>query len=172
MFRYKDWISCLQDEFRGLTDIIPREKILEGNIMHVLLSRINNCLNQDQDAIIAEACAFAEDAFPGVSDFSKYRSKLAAVLLKNELKRFFYVKEGDVFCEKEVVNNFGDLKRIDRLIISEKNIYIIDYKSSQEAEEQHVKQISEYIEIFRNIYPKRAIKGFLIYLDTLGVKEL
>ncbi len=170
--RYKDWISCLQDEFRGLTDIILREKILEGNIMHVLLSRINNCLNQNQDAIITEACAFAEDAFPGVSDFSKYRSKLAAVLLKNELKRFFYVKEGDVFCEKEVVNNFGDLKRIDRLIISEKNIYIIDYKSSQEAEEQHVKQISEYIEIFRNIYPKRAVKGFLIYLDTLDVKEL
>lgn len=167
---YKDWISSLQNEFSGLTDILLREKILEGNIMHALLSKIGNCINCNLDEIIEEAVSFAKDAFPEVSDFSKYPQKLTAILTKNEFKKFFYVEGANIFCEKEVVNSFGDLKRIDRLIIKEKDIYIIDYKSSRDKEGQYLKQIAEYAAILKDIYPTHSVKGFLLYLDTMDVE--
>jgi len=169
---YKDWIASLQNEFPGLTDINLKEKILEGNIMHALLSRIKNCKNQDLEKYVKEAASFAKDTFPEVSDFSKYLQKLTAVLTKNKFKEFFYLEDSSIFCEKEVVNNFGDLKRIDRLIIKEKEIYVIDYKSSKEMEEQYLKQMAEYIIILKDMYPAHTIKGFLLYLDTMDVKEV
>jgi len=168
---YKDWINSLKNEFSGLADIALKEKILEGNIMHALLSKVNNCTNRSLDETIKEAFSFAKDIFPEVSDFSKYIKKFKEVLEKNEFKDFFYVKNADIFCEKEVVNNFGDLKRIDRLIIKEKDIYVIDYKSSKDKEEQYLKQIREYITILKDIYPKHSIKGFLLYLDSMTIRE-
>ncbi|MDD4182752.1 MAG: UvrD-helicase domain-containing protein, partial [Candidatus Omnitrophica bacterium] len=169
---YKDWISSLENEFKGLASALLKEKMLEGNIMHALLSRVNNCENRNFDEIIKEAASFVKEAFPEVSDFSKYLQKLSAILTKKELKEFFYIEGGTIFCEKEVANNFGDLKRIDRLIMKEKDIYVIDYKSSKEKEEQYLEQITEYIAILKDIYPAHTIKGFLLYLDTMDVKKI
>ncbi|MFA5304688.1 MAG: UvrD-helicase domain-containing protein [Candidatus Omnitrophota bacterium] len=169
---YKDWISSLQNEFRGLTSISLKEKILEGNIMHTVLSKVGNCINCDLDKIIEQAFLFAKDTYPEVYDFSKYLQKLTGIITKNEFKEFFYIEKGSIFCEKEIANNFGDLKRIDRLIIKEKDIYVIDYKSSEDQEGQYIKQITEYINILKDIHPQHTIKGFLLYMDTMAIKQI
>ena len=71
-----------------------------------------------------------------------------------------------------MVNRFGDGKRIDRLVVREKEIWIVDYKSSQEAKPDHEKQINEYVQIIKDIYPKREVKGFLVYLDSMIKEEI
>ncbi|MCK9572880.1 MAG: UvrD-helicase domain-containing protein [Candidatus Omnitrophica bacterium] len=169
---YKDWIISLQNEFKGLVGISLKEKILQGNIMHAVLSKINNCAGCDLNEVMEKAVSFAKDIYPEVADFSQYQQKLSKILTEQEFKEFFYVGGGSIFCEKEIANNFGDLKRIDRLIIKEKDIYVIDYKSSKDREDQYIKQIKEYIAMLKDIYPKHKIKGFLLYMDTMVVKQI
>ena len=43
--------------------------------------------------------------------------------------------------------------------------WIVDYKSSREDTGIYQKQIREYIDIIKEIYPQKKVKGFLIYLD-------
>lgn len=169
---YKDWINYLHNEFHGITDALIKEKILEGNIMHALLSRVDNCEGKNVNEIIKAAVSFSKDTFPQVSDFSKYEQKLTSILKKSEFKEFFYQDKANIFCEKEITNNFGDLKRIDRLVVTENVVYVIDYKSSEELKEQYLKQLSEYISIIKDIYPNRTVKGFLLYLEALKAEEV
>jgi ATP-dependent exoDNAse (exonuclease V) beta subunit len=74
--------------------------------------------------------------------------------------------------EQEIVNASGHTKRCDRLIVYEEEVWVVDFKSTKDAEGRDHKQISEYKEILRDIYPKRDIKGFLIFLDQLEAEEI
>jgi len=58
------------------------------------------------------------------------------------------------------------------LIVKKNEVWIVDYKSSQEAKPKHEEQINEYIQIIRDIYPQRKIKGFLVYLDNMIKEEV
>jgi len=169
---YKDWFKLLRDEFGDKTDILNREKILEGNIVHTFLSQIGNCINVDIEAVLEQALEYTRMQFPDFGDLSSYKSVVKKLIEKKELKDIFYADQAQVYCEKEVVNQFGDLKRIDRLIVRKSEVWIIDYKSSKESQDIHRKQIKEYIQIIKAIYPKREVKGFLIYLDELAIEEV
>ena len=74
--------------------------------------------------------------------------------------------------EKEVVGSAGNTLRIDRLIVKENEVWIIDYKSSRDEPEKHRAQIEEYIEAVRDLYPGKTVKGFLLYLDEMTLNEV
>jgi ATP-dependent exoDNAse (exonuclease V) beta subunit len=169
---YKDWIESLSDEFGDALVFLHRQEILEGNIMHSMLSRIANCLNQDIEELHKEAVSFAKAKYLSVGDFSLYEKRLYKMIGKKELKDIFYISQGQVFCEKEIVDKFANSKRIDRLIVKEQEAWVIDYKSSQQAKELQAKQVLEYMEIIKGIYPKHIIKGFLVYLDEMKLEEV
>ncbi len=169
---YKEWPELIPGEFGDWQNIKNRKNILEGNLLHTILSRIGGCQGLDTEELIKEAILFASTQYPFIEDFSPYQEKIRQLLAKKELKSIFFVPASSVFCEKEVVNRFGDGKRIDRLVVREKEIWIVDYKSSQEAKPDHEKQINEYVQIIKDIYPKREVKGFLVYLDSMIKEEI
>ena len=89
----------------------------------------------------------------------------AAFINREDVRPFFYLpSDAQVYCEKEFVNKFGDTKRIDRLIVFEDKVWIVDYKLSPGAEGEHQKQIDGYIELVRQFYPKHKISGHILYL--------
>ena len=88
------------------------------------------------------------------------------------MQRFFYCGDAEVFTEKEIVNSFGHTKRCDRLIITDDEVWIVDFKSTKDVEGHDRKQIQEYEVILQDIHPKKTIKGFLIYLDHFEVEEI
>lgn len=208
---YKNWLDSLSDEFGDSLNIIYREKVLAGNIMHAILSEIGNCLipstvipqampvdelwkgaspalneqkkndprampvrapGQDVGKLVTYAIGIAQIKYPFVNDFRPYEEKVFKLLNKEELKFIFYVHDGEIFCEKEIVNKFGELKRLDRLIVKKNEIWIIDYKSTQEAKEIKIKQVLEYIGIIQEIYPQHTVKGFLVYLDEMELEKV
>jgi len=48
----------------------------------------------------------------------------------------------------------------------------VDYKSSREELETHKKQIIQYMNIVKPLYPQLKARCFLIYLDALMVEEV
>jgi exodeoxyribonuclease V beta subunit len=87
-------------------------------------------------------------------------------------KPFFYCGKARVLTEKEIVNTQGHLKRLDRLIIGEKEIRIVDFKSSREGEDQYAEQVRDYMNIVATMYPGKTVKGWLVYLDSWEVEEV
>ena len=91
---------------------------------------------------------------------------------RKDWKQFFFLNEGEIFEEKEFVNKRGLTKRIDRLIVKEKEVLIVDYKSSPDFKEENLGQMLEYIAIIREIYPDKAVKGYFLYFDRPDIEEI
>ncbi|MDD3296014.1 MAG: UvrD-helicase domain-containing protein [Candidatus Omnitrophica bacterium] len=168
---YKNWLTALRDEFGSIQEIVNRERILEGNNIHNVLSRVINCAKADAAGMINEGLKLAA-AKSFSFDIEKYRIKAEQVIANPGLKDIFYVNQGQVFCEKEVINRFGELKRIDRLIVKDKEAWVIDYKSSYGDIENYRGQIREYIDIIGDIFPGKRVRGFLLFLDDMNIQEV
>lgn len=168
---YRDWSKIISDEF-GDRLVKNRKSVLEGDILHTILSRIEECQSRDPEDLIKEAELSARAQYPFIEDFSYYRDKIRGLLINPKLKDIFFTGGSGVFCEMEVVDRFGNGKRIDRLILREKEVWIVDYKSSREARSDYEKQIKQYSLIIKDIYPKLKIRGFLVYLDKIDLQEV
>ncbi|MFH1227022.1 MAG: UvrD-helicase domain-containing protein [Planctomycetota bacterium] len=169
---YQDWIGLFRDEFGGVSAIRDRDGVLDGNIMHAMLSEAGNCQGTEPDAITKRIIKTIAASYPFISDFSGYERKLRLILDNAELKEFFFVPDGEVLCEKEISNRFGDTRRIDRLIITGREARVIDYKSAPDKAGADRQQVLEYMAIIGEIYPKLRVKGYLIHLDKITVSEV
>jgi len=88
------------------------------------------------------------------------------------LRQFFYTVNDHVFCEREIVDSRGDTKRIDRMIVRAGAVDIIDFKSSREEEESHVRQVKSYLKVAAELYASKNVRGWLIYLNDRSVQEV
>ena len=165
---YYDWLKNLKEDTGPVRN---RDNVIEGNLMHFLLANIPDCAGADTAKIIKTAVGNAELLYPFIKDFSTYQKKLKQLLDSPKLKPFFHIGDGEVFCEKEFANKYGDVRRIDRLIIKNKEAIIVDYKSGKLMPEI-TNQIKEYAEIILAIYPDRTVKAHVIFLDTLKTEEI
>jgi len=168
---YSDWIGILKDEFIGHAQLINRGKILRGKVLHFILSCVGNLYDKDKGFYLKQVKEKTGLIFPYVKDTDEYIDLIKRLLDDEKLKPFFCVEKGTVYQEKEVVDSYGNTKRIDRLVITPREAWVIDYKSSKEEESQR-EQILEYIGIVESLYPGLKVKGFFIYLDTLSLEEI
>ncbi len=171
---YKDWIHLLRDEFIDEHLLESRDKIVRGEVLHFALSRIGNLhgQKQDKDFLLRQALELARCRFPAIRDFDGLEPLLRNLLERPELERYFDVAEGFVFTEKEIVDAFGNTHRIDRLIVNAQEAVIIDYKSAREKDAPYREQVVEYMRSVKEVYPDKAIRGILMYLDDASTEEV
>ncbi len=170
---YHNWISILKEEFAQLSQISNRENIIQGKILHSMLSRVSNLNTVKIEKVIEEIKREIEKEYFDIVDTDKYLKKIIEVLTSLQTKQFFYLApDTEIYQEKEFVDKYGHTKRIDRLIITKKEVIIIDYKSSQENKEQSLAQIAEYKNILGTIYSNRKINAYLIYMDNIKAEKI
>ncbi|MFH1289015.1 MAG: hypothetical protein ABII25_10030, partial [bacterium] len=102
--------------------------------------------------------------FPHVTDYSEFTSIITKLVKNNNWRDFFYVPDGRVYLEKEVVDRFGNTKRIDRLIVKENEVWVIEYKTKLESSLNYKEQLDNYVSLAKELFPKKQIKGFAIPL--------
>jgi ATP-dependent exoDNAse (exonuclease V) beta subunit len=169
--KYMNWIDFLKDDTKAVTDLVNRKNITAGEVFHAMLSCLGDLSGADAGKAVENAAMAAEAAYPGVETCA-YIKKVKEMLKKENIARFFYTPGAAVFTEKEVVNASGDTKRMDRLIVTKDEVWVMDHKSSAKGGEGHIAQVSGYMRILRDVYPERTVKGFLLYLDTLTLEEV
>ena len=117
--------------------------------------------------LVSSLVARAKSYFGLMVEEGFYEKALASFLKRQDVRRFFELgRDVQVFCEQEIVNRFGDTKRIDRLMIFKDKVWIVDFKSSKAEQELHQKQMEEYQTLIKELYPRHQIEGFLVYLDN------
>ncbi|MBQ8465217.1 MAG: double-strand break repair helicase AddA [Alphaproteobacteria bacterium] len=69
--------------------------------------------------------------------------------------------------------------QIDRLVVLEKEVWIVDFKtnrpaahSPQEVQQAYIKQLAAYKALLTRIYPLHTIKTFLLWTDTAQIMPL
>jgi ATP-dependent exoDNAse (exonuclease V) beta subunit len=56
-------------------------------------------------------------------------------------------------------------------VIDEDVVTVLDYKTGEEHESHHA-QVREYMQIVRELYPKKRVRGVLLYIDRTRVREV
>lgn len=75
------------------------------------------------------------------------------------------------FTELEVVDANGGLHRLDKVVVGEEKVEVLEYKTG-DPEISHKEQLKGYLRLLKEIFPKKALKGFLIYVDQGFVEEV
>jgi len=167
-----DWLHVIKEEFIETSEITNRHNIQKGDILHFIFSFIDNLADENMDTLVKEAILKARFKYPFIDDLKEYEKMVKKALKSPKLKSFFFVKDGDIYREKDIVGSDGKTRRIDRLIIKKDECVIVDYKSSTGETEKYRRQIDDYKTIVKGIYPKRKVKGYLLYLDELRLEEV
>lgn len=154
-----------------------------GNALHMAFSLIEKDLSAE---VIAHAVEVA-CARHGVDDrgAAEYRELIARTLADKEMagytERWFVApsqvrNEASVFVpRKNMFDEFdeGGTRRIDRLMLyDDGTIDIVDYKFTSDTDDSYHAQVQEYIDLIRNIFPDREVRGYLWYVDLRRVERV
>lgn len=92
------------------------------------------------------------------------RKEMISYLLKPEISKYF---TGDIelFTEREILSDSGEIYRLDRIVIGKDALAVIDFKTGSENEKEHSEQLKKYKKKLEEIYTGRKIECVLIYLD-------
>jgi hypothetical protein len=76
--------------------------------------------------------------------------------------------------EQDFSDSKGNLFRMDRVVIDEDRISVIDYKtgSHREFEKEYISQLKNYIRILREIYPDKNVEGVIAYVDLKEIRKI
>lgn len=169
---YQDWIQYLKEEFVDSRLIMKRRALLKGEVCHKILSHITDLGAQKPGKALEAALAKAEAAYPSFEDLEACRKQVSKLINSPSCRKFFYPEKKQLFNERECFDRSGRPRRLDRVMVDERECWIIDYKSSDEEKEAGRLQVKEYMGIVSDIYPDRKIKGFLVYIDTCEYEEV
>ena len=168
---YHNWIEYLREEFLDLDALKNREKKQQGELTHFILSFVKNLKENNLEDYLQQAQNEMRLYFPHIPPEGHYFSQVQPLVEAKALRPFFYIEEGKVLTEAEIVSKKGHIKRIDRLIVKAGEVWVVDYKQSRDFKD-HQAQIREYMELISELYPNHKIRGFLVYLETRSVEAV
>lgn len=169
---YGDWIKILKNEFSGGFEPGKKDAALAGEALHYGLSLLGNLKGLDAGKTISGAISKMKTRYPMIEHPEALAAVVSGAACSEALKEIFFVDNGRVLNEQEIIGGDGSTKRLDRLIEAGDRVVVADYKSSRENMEAHVTQIKGYIELLKGVYPGRHVEGRLVYLDTLTVEKV
>ncbi|MFH1094056.1 MAG: UvrD-helicase domain-containing protein [Candidatus Omnitrophota bacterium] len=170
---YKDWVSALKEEFVKTSELRNRQNIQRGEILHAMLAQIDDLSMAKADNILENLRQRLEREYSLIEDIDDYLQVLGKIISSKNTKQFFYCQgRAKIYREKEFVDKYGRTYRIDRLIVSSKEVQIIDFKSSADNKEEHVIQLSEYVQIVSDVYADKKVSGYLLYMDDVTVEKV
>jgi ATP-dependent exoDNAse (exonuclease V) beta subunit len=170
---YKNWVSALKEEFETPINTPDKDRIYRGILLHKMLSEIRNLNGIDLQNLLgiirdkySKQLDFQEDGFD-------YIKRLKQIVTSSETRDFFFLdKNTKVFLEKQFVDNQGNTKRLDRVILDGNKAIIIDFKSSQENKLRSLDQLKDYKKLLGSLYRDKKIQAYLLFMDTLNVEQI
>ena len=125
------------------------ENKLYGDLFHLAISYIKKI---EDENVIYKAYSIA-------SKILGYENKKVIedlILTISELKDYFFDVD-DVWTEKEIVSDNGEILRIDRLVKKNGKFFILEFKTG-EFSEKHIFQVRKYLSVINNA------TGYLYYV--------
>ena len=153
-------------------------RFLRGNITHKLLETLPDLPIENRRKA---AQKYVQQPAHGIS--TKIQNSIIDEVFKIlENPKFVDIFGPQSMAEVPVTGTIGDQVisgQIDRLLITNDEIFIIDYKSNRPPPKDvqgipaiYIKQMKAYADIMKQIYPNKQIRGALIWTDGAKLMEL
>lgn len=153
----RDWISFLKDEFLSEDALTFQRQREEGVLYHEVLSKISY-FSSDPSSVLKKA--YLEVSETLTDDMKEILSSLLALKGLGPL----FSDKNKVLIEQEISDRFGRTWRVDRLVISPEYVTVVDFKLSMSQQGEGESQVRGYMELLKDLYPGRIIKGCLIFI--------
>ncbi len=152
-----------------------RRKGMEfGEMIHRCLSLVIWLDGKDIDACVKELAGRVSDTYArALADKANIEERMIPLIYETladpDLRSLFFQDGRDALCKNELAIYFEDEKKdvsgqIDRLIMADDEILIIDYKTGTEKPEyQH--QMRVYKKGLEGMYPDKRVRSILVYLE-------
>ena len=141
------------------------EKRKYGLLMHDILSRIEK--HEDINHAVSEKYISGEICYEEAEILKK---KLISITSESPVTSWF---DGSmkVMNESEILFEKGQSRRPDRIMIDENNhVIVVDYKSGEQKEKSHQRQIEKYITLIREM-GYQNIEGYLWYITLNEIEK-
>ncbi|MBN1250596.1 MAG: UvrD-helicase domain-containing protein [Bacteroidales bacterium] len=164
-----DWNSKVDikhhsDEFFMKSIKYIEEKVNYGNLMHEIFAKINT--EKDIENALSEMYYSGKI---NSTDKDFLLNKIRNIINQTEVKNWFSDK-WTIKTEDSILSTSGQLKIPDRVLISEKETIVIDFKFG-EINENYKYQVKEYMKLLEEMnYPN--VKGFLFYAEKNKTVEV
>jgi hypothetical protein len=140
---------------------------LRGELIHLALFFLDHCSGEaDIERAILQAFALRGFDRGRWAIERDYLAPLEAALSLPQVRPWF-ARGVESWREIEVVDVQGGLHRIDRLIIGDEVLEVIDFKLGN-REEGHRAQVEHYQRLVKAIF-QRPVQGYLLYIDEPAV---
>ncbi|MBI3111951.1 MAG: UvrD-helicase domain-containing protein [Ignavibacteriales bacterium] len=150
---------------------IGLEETKRGDFIHAILAQIEYAEPSLEPQIENAIQALQHDARTSF-DLPSIKKRILTLLGNEGLVLCFTQKDGRrVLNEQDVTTAAGELYRIDRLVVDQDGVTVIDYKTGKENPAYRT-QVGHYMKIAQNLYPDRPVRGYLAYIDLNLVTEI
>jgi hypothetical protein len=162
----RDWTALLQDEFVVEGAKAVRQRLDEGNALHAVLSMIKTMVLGQEEALVRDVLS-RDGSLKALVD----EKALVAALSDARIQKFFNPDVGEVYCEYSLVDKTGNTHRLDRLIVTPHEVIVVDFKTGGVSQDG-LDQVRTYMELLKQIYPGRVVKGCLVFINEKNVMEV
>jgi ATP-dependent exoDNAse (exonuclease V) beta subunit len=147
------------------------EELRRGEIIHEVLSRIE-FIHGDPSAAIRESLEAELRTRKDGIDAEAIANILEAFVEESGIKEYFTkANDRQLLNEQDFVSKTGRWLRMDRVVVDNEIVTVIDYKTGEEHD-NHILQVKEYMEVLEEVYPQRRIRGVLAYVDRKILKSV
>lgn len=160
--------ALLSKDYSYRNEAKNTQEIKRGDFLHKIISTIIY-VDYDNEEILIEGIKEKIEKLnfelKSLFDVEQILEIIMSILKNQKLKQYFMPLEGrEVFTEKEIVDNEGNLYRVDRLVVDRDKITLLEFKfGATSDEEKALEQISKYLELLGEIYPNKKLEGLIYF---------
>ncbi|MCX7857347.1 MAG: UvrD-helicase domain-containing protein [Deltaproteobacteria bacterium] len=152
-------------------DSLRTEERKRGDLIHAAFASIDYATKIHKEKIKDTLAEKARVMGYG-GDFNEIIEEVMASVNSKELCSLFEERVGRIaFNEFEISDPYGNLHRIDRLVIDPNEVTILEYKTGEQSEE-HKKQVLKYKDLLSSIFPEKTVKTIIFYVEKKTIVSL
>lgn len=137
----------------------PRQQ--QGIWLHALMQHLVPPSRSVDGEELRRRCSIPIEEFDGLL------AQAEALLAAPQLRRYFDPQQYRLACnEMPYVGDDGELRRIDRLVEFDEEVWILDYKLGERGDvARHRMQLETYRAAMQLVYPGRVVRCALVFAD-------
>lgn len=170
--------STMEEQSESTISPLHYKSTLKGKIIHKLLEHLPVIAANKQETTINAYLQNYQNEF-SEKEMQKIKNNIMAVLKNSDFKQLF---SNNSKAEVAVIGKRGNAHisgQIDRLVITDKSVLIIDYKTNHnpptlesEVSSTYIKQLKAYKDLLAEIYPNKKIRCALLWTETAHFMEI
>jgi ATP-dependent exoDNAse (exonuclease V) beta subunit len=158
--------------FEAIEELNLEEK-LRGEFIHRVLYFVDGFedIELELERIIKRVNRELKTDYPAET----VKKNLLEFLNHEEISPYFQTRPGRVIKREQDFSDLrGNLFRMDRVIVEEDRVFVVDYKTGtgKEAEKEYISQLRNYMRILKEIYPDKRVEGVIAYVDLKEISRV